>query len=103
MWRLRYRPSLRVVDDDGGEFEHGFGRISGIVQHTLDEHKDWVRKLCLTVDGAALLASCSDDLTVRFWSLEMLREIAVLHITDTAIADMAFTNSGKAIVIDPIS
>lgn len=67
------------------------------VRHTMSEHRDWIRCLALCSTNS-WLASGSDDLSVRLWSLETLREMSCLHSLEaTSISSLNFSSSGRSI------
>jgi WD40 repeat protein len=57
-------------------------------------HSDSVTSVAFSVDGK-YLASGSDDNTVRLWSVEVQKEVAVLQRHTASVSSIAFSPNGK--------
>ena len=62
----------------------------------LPGHTDWVTALAFSPDDS-MLASGSDDQTVRFWDVAGRSEQTGLRITDVAVTSVAFSPNGASL------
>ena len=69
---------------------------------TLNGHDDWVRNIIATADGKTL-ASCSNDQTIRIWSVDTGKETACLRGHSHVVESIAFAPEAAYPVIRVIS
>ena len=64
-----------------------------VILRTLSGHNDWLWSVAFTPDGT-LLASGSNDETVKLWDVESGQEVNTLHLTGFAALSVAFSPDG---------
>ena len=55
--------------------------VSGFLMITLNQHNEWVRRVCLNKEGS-LMASCSKDETVIIWNMDKIKQNMQKSLTD---------------------
>ena len=73
--------------------------FSSFCTKTLNGHDDWVRKIIASEDGKTL-ASCSNDQTIRIWSVDTGKETACLRGHTHVVETIAFANEAAHPVIN---
>jgi WD40 repeat protein len=71
---------------------------AGKVAHNLEGHLDAVRAIAFSPNGE-LVASCSRDKTVRFWSVEQGKQVHAIKNVPADASQLLFSSDGRRIAI----
>ncbi|WP_335016982.1 WD40 repeat domain-containing protein [Nostoc sp.] len=94
-WKIALSPKEDILASVAGRVIHLFSSTTGQLLRTLSGHSERVNSVAISSDGQ-MLASGSDDKTIKLWSIATGKEIYSLSHFNS-VKSVAFTPNGDGL------